>query len=179
MPAARIFALRPDEPLRHRRLGDEERAGDLRCRQAAEHPQRQRDLRVDASAGWQQVKISASRSSGIVLTSSSSSSGASSTAREPLELSAPLRLAAQPVDRAVAGGGDDPGAGVRRDAVAGPALRGDRERLLDGVLGEVEVAERADQDRDRAPELLPERLGDRSAASSSADDRPAAPRSTP
>jgi hypothetical protein len=52
-------------------------------------------------------------------------------------------------------GRDDPGAGIRRDAVAGPALRGDRERLLDGVLGEVEVAERADQDRDRAPELLP------------------------
>ena len=57
--------------------------------------------------------------------------------------------------------GDDPGARVRRDAVAGPALGGDRERLLDGVLGEVEVAERADQDRDRAPELLPECLGDR------------------
>jgi len=65
------------------------------------------------------------------------------------------RLPAQPVDRAVAGGGDDPGAGIRRDTVARPALRGDRERLLDGVLGEVEVAERADQDRDRAPELLP------------------------
>jgi hypothetical protein len=73
---------------------------------------------------------------------------------EPLERR-PLRLAAQPVDRAVASGGDDPGTGIRRDAVAGPALRGDRERLLDGVLGEVEVAERADQDRDRAPELLP------------------------
>jgi hypothetical protein len=45
--------------------------------------------------------------------------------------------------------------------VTGPTLGGDRERLLDGVLGEVEVAERANQDRDRAPELLPECLGDR------------------
>ena len=48
-----------------------------------------------------------------------------------------------------------------REPVARPALRGDRERLLDGVLGEVEVAERADQDRDRAPELFAEGLGDR------------------
>jgi hypothetical protein len=68
---------------------------------------------------------------------------------------------AQTVDRAVPSGGDDPGAGIRRDAVLGPSLGGDGERLLDGVLGEVEVAERADQDRDGAPELLPERLGDR------------------
>jgi len=45
---------------------------------------------------------------------------------------------------------------MRGDALARPALRGDRERLLDGVLGEVEVAERADQDRNRAPILLPE-----------------------
>ena len=77
-------------------------------------------------------------------------------ARELGVLVGQAAFAADPVDRPVAGGRDDPGAGVRRDAVAGPALRGDRERLLDGVLGEVEVAERADQDRDRAPELLPE-----------------------
>ncbi len=35
------------------------------------------------------------------------------------------------------------------------------EGRLDRVLGEVGVAERADQDRYRAPELLPECLGDR------------------
>jgi hypothetical protein len=84
--------------------------------------------------------------------------------REPGEFHL-LRLeratAAKPVDRAVPCRGHDPGAGVRRDAVPRPALRCDRECLLGGVLGEVEVAERADQDRDGAPELLPERLGDR------------------
>jgi hypothetical protein len=84
--------------------------------------------------------------------------------RQVGELDPPRRqrpLSPQPVDRAVAGGRDDPGSGARRDAVARPALRRDRECLLDGVLGEVEVAERADQDRDRAPELLPECLCDR------------------
>jgi hypothetical protein len=43
--------LRPNEPLRHRRFGDEERAGDLGRRQPTEHPQRQRNLRVDREGG--------------------------------------------------------------------------------------------------------------------------------
>jgi hypothetical protein len=38
--------LRAHEPLRHRRLGDEERARDLGGAEAAERPQRKRDLRV-------------------------------------------------------------------------------------------------------------------------------------
>jgi hypothetical protein len=54
-------------------------------------------------------------------------------------------LAAQSVDRGVAGGPRQPGAGVLRRAVARPACRRDRERLLRGVLGEVEVAEEADE----------------------------------
>ncbi len=47
MPASRDLALRAHEPLRHRRLRDEERARDLVGRQAAERAQRQRDLRVE------------------------------------------------------------------------------------------------------------------------------------
>ena len=50
---------------RHRRLRDEERVRDVRRRHAAHEAQRQRDLGLAASAGWQQVKISRSRSSGI------------------------------------------------------------------------------------------------------------------
>jgi hypothetical protein len=141
--------------LRHCRFGDEERPSDLGCRQPTEHAQRQRDLRVDrergVAAGEDEGKPLVGNRAHVVLLLYQLDGG------EPLERR-PLRLAAQPVDRAVAGGGDDPGAGIRRDAVAGPALRGDRERLLDGVLGEVEVAEPADQDRDRTPELLPEGL---------------------
>ena len=40
------LALGPDEPLGERRLGDEEGSRDLRCRQAAERPERQGDPTV-------------------------------------------------------------------------------------------------------------------------------------
>jgi hypothetical protein len=53
-------------------------------------------------------------------------------------------LAADPVQRPVARRRDQPRPRARRHAVARPALRGDRERLLGGLLGEVEVAEEAD-----------------------------------
>ena len=43
-------------------------------------------------------------------------------------------------------------------AVARPALGGDRERLLRGFLGEVEVAEEADQRSEDAAPLLAEDL---------------------
>ena len=43
-------------------------------------------------------------------------------------------------------------------AVARPALRGDGEGALGGLLGEVEVAEKADQRRQDAPPLVAEGL---------------------
>ena len=55
------------------------------------------------------------------------------------------RFAAEPVDRPVACGGGDPAAGVRRDPSLRPLLGGDREGFRHGVLGEVDVAEDADQ----------------------------------
>ena len=45
---------------------------------------------------------------------------------------------------------------VARRAVAGPLLERGREGVLHRVLGELEVAEDADQDRDRAAPFLPE-----------------------
>ena len=96
-----------------------------------------------ASAGWQHVKTSSSRSSGIV-SSSTSSSQAGRYVEQP-GLRSERAVAADPVDRAVARGGHEPGARILRRPVAGPALGGDRERLLGGFLGEVEVAEEADQ----------------------------------
>ena len=51
-----------------------------------------------------------------------------------------------------------PGAGVAGDAVARPALGGDRKRLLRGFLGEVEVAEEADQRSEDTAPLVPEDL---------------------
>ena len=67
-------------------------------------------------------------------------------------------VAAQAVDRPVAGGDRQPGAGVGRGAVARPALGGQRERLLRGLLGEVEVAEVADQTGEDAAPLVAEDL---------------------
>jgi hypothetical protein len=48
--------------------------------------------------------------------------------------------------------------GLAGGAVARPALRRDRERLLRGLLGEVEVAEEADESGEDPPPLLAERL---------------------
>ena len=77
-------------------------------------------------------------------------------AREQLRLGGERPLAADAVDRPVARGADEPGVRVGRRFVARPALRGDDERLLGGLLGEVEVAEEADQrGQDPAP-LVPE-----------------------
>jgi hypothetical protein len=64
---------------------------------------------------------------------------------EQLRLLGEVALATDPIDRSVAPGRNQPGAWVRRSALSGPALRRDRERLLSGLLGEVEVAEKADQ----------------------------------
>jgi hypothetical protein len=47
---------------------------------------------------------------------------------------------------------------VGGDSVARPALRGDREGLLRGFLGEVEVAEEADERREDAAPLRAEGL---------------------
>ena len=59
-PGGPDLALRAHEPLRHRRLGDEEGARDLVGRQAAERPQRERDLRVErerrVAAGEEQLE---------------------------------------------------------------------------------------------------------------------------
>jgi hypothetical protein len=70
-------------------------------------------------------------------------------------------LAAQAVDGSIAGSGRDPAARVGRQAVARPGAQGDGERLLDCVLGEVDVAEGADQDGDRSTGLLAEDPADR------------------
>jgi hypothetical protein len=64
------------------------------------------------------------------------------------------------VDRPVARGRDDPRARVSGIAVARPALECRRERVLDGVLGELEVSERPREDADGIPPLLAKDLLD-------------------
>ena|SRR5215211_5545250 len=67
-------------------------------------------------------------------------------------------IAADTVDRSVARRRQEPGARVGGSSVPRPALRGDREGLLRGFLGEVEVAEEADHRSENASPLIAEGL---------------------
>jgi hypothetical protein len=67
-------------------------------------------------------------------------------------------VATQAVDRPVACRRRQPRAGIGRLAGLRPALGGDRERFLGGLLGEFEVAEEADQVGEDAAPLLAEDL---------------------
>jgi len=67
-------------------------------------------------------------------------------------------IAADAIDGTIARRRHQPGAGVRGSPVPRPALGGDREGLLRGLLGEVEVAEEADQGREDVPPLVAEDL---------------------
>ena len=78
--------------------------------------------------------------------------------REQARLRRERAIAADPVDGAVPRGRDQPGDGIGGLAVARPALGGDRERVLGGFLGEVEVAEEADQRGEDAPPVIAEDL---------------------
>ena len=69
--------------------------------------------------------------------------------------------AAQPVERAIARGRCEPGAGVARDAVTGPSVEGLREGILRAFLGEIPVAGRANECGDDASPITAERVGDR------------------
>jgi hypothetical protein len=68
--------------------------------------------------------------------------------------------APEAIDRLVAGDPGYPGAGILRRPVAGPALERHHEGLLHRLLGGVEVAEDADEARDRPPRLVPEQAVD-------------------
>ena len=60
-------------------------------------------------------------------------------------------IPANAVDGAIAGRRHEPGARAGGDTVLRPPLRSDRECVLRGFLGEVEVAEEADQGSEDVP----------------------------
>ena len=101
------------------------------------------------SAGWQHVKISESRSSGIV-------SLVHRFLRLLLQLGDELGqapLAAQAVDRLAPRGDREPRAGARGNPGARPRDERSRQRVLERVFRKVDVAQVADQRRDDAPVL--------------------------
>ena len=114
----------------------------------------------NGSAGWQHVKISRSRSSGI--------SSVRRLVRVALEhgplaqLRRPRAVPAQPVGRAVAGRRGEPGARSARDAVARPRRQRRGEGVLCAVLGQVPVAGHPDHGGHHLTPLVPVgRLGRR------------------
>src|SRR5207237_10679883 len=73
-----------------------------------------------------------------------------------LVLGVAVLLAADPSDRAVARGGGEPAAGVRRYAGLRPLLERGDERLARRLLGDVDVTEAADERGDQPAVLLAE-----------------------
>jgi hypothetical protein len=69
-------------------------------------------------------------------------------ARQELGLPCEGALSPEAVDRAVAGGREDPGGRVLRASALRPPLERRGERVLDGVLGPLEVAQETSEDGD-------------------------------
>ncbi len=153
-PGVLDLPLRAYEPLCHRRLRHEERARDLGRLEPAERPQGQRDLGVEGerrvAAGEDQLEPLVGNDCQFHLVLRRFGHVEQSGLRRE------RAVAADPVDRAVSRGRHEPGAWVVRRPVARPARRGDREGLLGCLLGEVEVAEEADQGRDDPPPFVAE-----------------------
>src|SRR5262249_43853481 len=75
------------------------------------------------------------------------------------ELSPEARVPAQLVDGAPSGCGRQPGARSLWSAVLPPALQRHEQRVLDDLLGDVEVTEEPHQRAGEPPRLLPENRG--------------------
>ena len=166
------FAFGSDDPLRHRRLRDHEGPGDLAGLEAAEQAEDEGDLGIGGQGG-----MGAEEHEPELIVSDDIDEVV-----EPVEFGIlvrfhgldveavggemPLaagRFATESVDGAVACGRRDPAARVGRYPGLRPPLRRDGECLGHGVLGEVDVAEDADQggraSAGFAPEDLVERVG--------------------
>jgi hypothetical protein len=155
-PGRLDLPLRPHEPLRHGRLGDEKGARDLLGRQSAEGPQREGDLGVECegrvAAGEHELEPLVWQGHLIRLVLD----GLGNV--QEAGLRGQRSVAANAVDCAVSGRRHEPEPRVGRDAVARPAFRRDREGFLRGFLGEVEIAEEADEGSEDAPPLVAEDL---------------------
>ena len=151
--------LRADQTLLDRRLGGDERARDLPRGQAADRPERERHARFQRQRG---VTAGEDQSEPVVgdLVHVVTQCFEVAYPLRRFGLPGPLLLAPDAVDRAVPRRRRDPGSRVVGDPVHGPAIQGDRERLLHGLLGQIEVAEHADERRHRTPGLAPEQAVD-------------------
>jgi hypothetical protein len=151
-PSVADLALRTHKPLCHRRR-HAERARDLRRRQAAEQPQRQRDAR-----GRAERRVAAGEDQPQPLVAHRPLLDRLVAGVQERGLGVPVvarGLAAEPAIAALRGR-DDPAGRARRHAGLRPALQRPRERVLNRLLGDVDVTEHAHEHGDRATVLLAE-----------------------
>ena len=86
---------------------------------------------------------------------------------------APTRLATEVIDGPISSGRRDPATGVRRQTVGRPLSQSEGEGLLDRILGQIDVAEDADQGGDRPTGLLTEDPADQRVIDDRQDQPPA------
>jgi hypothetical protein len=154
-----IFALARGQPALHRLLRGQERVGDLLGLQAADRAQGQGNLGLGIQRG---VTAAEDQLQALVLDSDVLKLVHVILGRfTDLQLAGLLgqrALPPDPVDRPVARRDREPCSGVGRHPGTWPALSGDGERVLAGLLGELEVAEEADQVSKHAGPLVAEDL---------------------
>jgi hypothetical protein len=169
-PGVADLALGAHQALRHRRLGDQERAGDLRRGQPAHRLQRQRHPRLlgerRMSAGEDQAQPlvpDPDQAVGREVHDLARFAGVAGL----LVLSVGGALTAQPVERPVTRDRDEPLRRRVRNAGRWPVLQRRRGGLLQRLLGELEIPQPVDERRQHprpigkedAPERLAGRLG--------------------
>ena len=159
-PGGLDLALCPYQPLRHRRLADQERSGDLASAHAAERTQRESYLGVGGqcrmTAGEHELESLVWKCRRVAHRVLRCFVVGCLSYLQQMRLHGERAIAANAVDRSAPGRRQQPDAGVGGDSVARPALRGDREGLLCGLLSKIEVAEEADQRSEDASPLLAE-----------------------
>ncbi len=154
-------ALGPADPLGDRGFRHEERSGDLRCRQAPDRSQRERDLGrgTERRVAAQQQELQGVVSD-LLLVHPCLGDG-----EGPLVASPARGLAPPVVDQPALGDRDQPGPWLAWSAAACPGRRGLDQGLLDGVLRVGEVAAVASQEdaedlrRKAAQQVLQLRFG--------------------
>ncbi|MHC2316297.1 hypothetical protein ACVIHC_003343 [Bradyrhizobium diazoefficiens] len=147
--------LGADEALRHRLLTDEERARDLRGREAANGAQRQRDLDLLRERG---MAAGEDQPQHVVVERRRRLVGRLRVElelmHERLLLAAEHGLPPDAINRLVAADIDEPGARIIGHLARRPAFERDREGILECVLGEIEIADEADQRGKHPPRLV-------------------------
>ena len=142
MRAARIFRLGAHDPLGHRRPG-QEGAGDLLGGEAAHLTQRHRDLGVGRQG---RMAAGEDEAQPVVLEALVVLVGgpAAAPVRRLAEQAVEPGTSPEPIDRLEAAGRDEPGAGLAA-CRPGASSTAATEGVLENLLGEVEVAQQADQ----------------------------------